>query len=89
MTHPGKPKKTWTAAEAAARIDEVIDLARSAAAQTITRDGLPSVVVVSAEEWARKAKGHETLAEYLLKSPLRDFDLDLHQPKEHPRFLRS
>ena len=45
--------------------------------QTITRNGKPSAVIVSAEEWARKNVRKGTLAEFPLVSPLRGADLDL------------
>jgi prevent-host-death family protein len=44
---------TWTLAGARARLSEVIDRAQ-AGPQTITRNGKPSAVIVSAEEWARR-----------------------------------
>jgi prevent-host-death family protein len=43
----------WPLALAKARLSEVVDRAQ-AAPQTITRNGKPSAVIVSAEEWARK-----------------------------------
>ena len=39
--------------------------------QTITRNGKPSVIVVSADEWSRKVARKGSLAEFLLGSPLR------------------
>ena len=44
---------TWTLAVAKARLSEVVDRAQ-AGPQTITRNGKPSAVIVSAEEWARQ-----------------------------------
>jgi prevent-host-death family protein len=44
---------TWTLAGAKARFSEVVDRAQ-AGPQTIARNGKPSAVIVSAEEWARK-----------------------------------
>lgn len=55
----------WTVAGAKARLSEVIERAR-AAPQTITRNGRPSVVVVSAEEWQRKMVRKGTLADFLI-----------------------
>jgi hypothetical protein len=45
------------------------------------------VVIVSAEEWARKTVRKGTLAEFLLASPLRDADLDLERVRDQPRDL--
>ncbi len=75
---------TWTLANAKARLSEVVDRAQ-VGPQTITRNGKPSAVIVSAEEWARKSVRKGTLAEFLLASPLRGADLDLDRQKDAPR----
>ena len=75
---------TWTLASAKARFSEVVDRAQ-AGPQTITRNGKPSAVIVSAEEWARKTVRKGTLAEFLLASPLRGADLDLERQHDAPR----
>ena len=87
------PRKTaaresdhWTVAGAKARLSEVIERAQSDP-QIITRHGKPSVVIVSAEEWARKTVRKGTLAEFLMASPLRDADLDLDRVLDQPRDL--
>lgn len=76
----------WTVAGAKARLSEVIERAQSGP-QIITRHGKPSVVMVSAEEWARKTVRKGTLAEFLMASPLRDADLDLERVRDQPRDL--
>lgn len=78
------PDTTWTLAVAKARFSEVVDRAQ-AGPQTITRNGKPSAVIVSAEEWARKTVRKGTLAEFLLSSPLRGADLDLERQRDPPR----
>jgi len=75
---------TWTLAGAKARLSEVVDRAQ-AGPQTITRNGKPSAVVVSAEEWARKTLRKGTLAEFLLASPLGGAALDLERLRDTPR----
>jgi prevent-host-death family protein len=65
----------WTLARAKARLSEMVDRAQ-AGPQTITRNGKPIAVIVSAEEWARKTTRKGTLAEFLLASPLRGADLE-------------
>lgn len=62
----------WTVAEAKAKFSEVIDKAKSAGPQTITRNGRTAVVIVSAEEWERKTRRKGNLAEFFAASPLRD-----------------
>ncbi|WP_064695122.1 type II toxin-antitoxin system Phd/YefM family antitoxin [Rhizobium aegyptiacum] len=75
--------ESWTVASAKAKLSEVIERAQSAP-QTITRNGKPSVVVVSAEEWQRKIARKGTLAEFLMESPLRGADLDLERQRDEP-----
>ncbi|TPJ82406.1 type II toxin-antitoxin system prevent-host-death family antitoxin [Mesorhizobium sp. B2-6-2] len=81
-----KDDANWTVAGAKARLSEVIERAQSSP-QTITRNGKPSVVVISAEEWQRKTARKGTLAEFLLKSPLRGSDLNLERQRDEPRDL--
>jgi prevent-host-death family protein len=81
---PPSPGGTWTLAGAKARLSEVVDRAQ-AGPQTITRNGKPSAVIVSAEEWARKTARKGTLAEFLLASPLRGADLELERQRDTPR----
>jgi len=77
------PGGTWTLAGAKARLSEVVDRAQ-AAPQIITRNGKPSAVIVSAEEWARKSMRKATLAEFLLASPLRGADIELERQHDMP-----
>jgi len=77
---------SWTVAGAKAKLSEVMERAQSAP-QTITRNGKPNVVVVSAEEWHKKTARRGTLAEFLLASPLRDADLDIERQRDKPRDL--
>ncbi len=77
---------SWTVATAKAKLSEVIERAQSVP-QTITRNGKPSVVVVSAEEWQRKIARKGTLAEFLMESPLRSSDLDFERQHDEPRDL--
>ena len=83
---PKAPAINWTLAQAKAKFSEVIDRAQSAP-QTITRNGRPSAVVVSAEEWQRKTARRGTLAEFLLASPLRGSELEIARLSDDPRDL--
>jgi len=87
MAHESrKTPAAWTVADAKARLSEVIQRAQGEP-QTITRNGKPSVVVVSIEEWARKTTRKGSLAEFLLNSPLRGAELDLERLRDEPRDL--
>jgi prevent-host-death family protein len=76
---------TWPVVEAKARFSELMDRAINEGPQTVTRKGRAAVVVVAAEEWARKVKRNGSLAEFLLRSPLRDSGLDLDRLSDEPR----
>jgi prevent-host-death family protein len=81
---PAPKDANWTVAGAKARLSEVIERAQSSP-QTITKNGKPSVVVVSADEWLQKTARRGTLAEFLLDSPLRGADLE--RQRDEPRDL--
>ncbi len=83
---PAHKSDHWTVAVAKARLSEVIERAQTDP-QIITRYGKPSVVMVSAEEWARKTVRKGSLAEFLMASPLRDADIDLERLRDQPRDL--
>jgi prevent-host-death family protein len=75
---------TWTVAEAKAKLSDVIDKARVSGPQTITDNGRTAVVVVSAEEWARKTRRRGNLAEFFAESPLRGSGLEARRAKDDP-----
>ena len=75
----------WSVAEAKAKFSEMIDRAQSGGPQTIMRNGRLAAIVVSPEEWARKAKRVGNLAEFFAASPLRGSELDLTRSKSKPR----
>ncbi len=77
--------RTWTVAEAKAKFSELIDTARASGPQTITKNGRTAVVVVSAEEWARKAHRPGNLAEFFAESPLRGSGLEIARTKDGSR----
>jgi prevent-host-death family protein len=79
--------RSWSVAHAKARLSEVVEKARSDGPQTITKNGRPAVVVVSAEEWERKTKRVGNLAEFLAGSPLRGAKLNLGRLDDKPRDL--
>lgn len=76
---------TWTVAEAKAKFSELVERARTAGPQTITKNGRTAAVVVSAEEWERKARRAGNLAEFFAESPLRGSGLEIERRKDGPR----
>jgi prevent-host-death family protein len=78
-------KALWTVAEAKARFSEVIERAGKQGPQTVTRNGKEVIVIVSAEEWKRKAKRNGTLAQFFANSPLRGSGVETERLKDGPR----
>ena len=75
---------SWKVAEAKARFSELIDKALREGAQEITRHGKRTVVVISAEEWDRRAGRQGSLVEFLNRSPLKDSGLRIERMRELP-----
>jgi prevent-host-death family protein len=78
-------KQSWTVASAKARFSELIEKAKSDGPQTLTRNGRPTAVLVSIEEWERKTARKGTLSEFFQNSPLRDSGIDLVRLDHPPR----
>lgn len=77
----------WSVAEAKAKFSEVVDKARVAGPQTITKNGRTVAVLVSAEEWERKTHRVGNLAEFFAASPLREGGIEIVRTKDGPREL--
>jgi len=67
----GESMTTWGAAEAKAQLSAVMDRASSEGPQRLTRRGRGAYILVTEEEWERKVKPKQNLADFLLNSPLR------------------
>lgn len=80
-----KPGRTWGVAKAKANLSAVIDRALAEGPQTITRSGRKAVMVVSAEEWARKTQRKGNLAEFFAASPLRGARVRIRRPMSKAR----
>lgn len=78
--------EAWTVASAKARFSEVIARAQTAP-QTITRNGRPSVVMVSVETWERTIRRKGSLARFLLESPLAGADLEMDRDADGGRTI--
>jgi prevent-host-death family protein len=63
--------RTWSVAEAKAKLSDLIHRAEADGPQTITRKGHAAAVVVSIEEWHERTGRNGTLADFFASSPLR------------------
>jgi len=86
MSNSSHKGDAWTVAAAKARLSEVISQAQKEP-QTITRNGQPSVIMVSVEEWRRRVERKGSLAQFLMRSPLAGSMLELDRSDEGGRDL--
>lgn len=67
--------RTWQASEARARMKDLFDEAVEHGPQRIERRGKPAIVVVSQDEWERRASAEPRFADLLASCPIDDEDL--------------
>jgi prevent-host-death family protein len=67
----------WSLQDAKNRFSEVVERARTEGVQLVTRHGKDAVVIVSSEQWAEMQGKEQSLAAFLLESPLKDAELDI------------
>jgi prevent-host-death family protein len=60
---------SWSIADAKAKLSALVEKTKDGP-QTVTKNGRPVAVVVSAEEWERKTARKGTLGQFLAESPL-------------------
>lgn len=72
---------TWGAAEAKAQLSAVMDKASTEGPQRLTRRGRGAYILVTEEEWERKVKPKQNLADFLLNSPLRASGIEIQRMK--------
>jgi prevent-host-death family protein len=88
----GKPAlREWQLQEAKARFSELFRLARERGPQRVTKHGREAVVILPAEEYARRAQPEAhtgSLAEFFAASPLRGSGIDLRRPRDLGRDVK-
>ncbi len=77
--------RTWQLQTAKNRFSEVVDRALKEGPQKITRRGVETAVVLSADEYRKLTTPKENLCDFLMRSPLRGLRLDLERNKDLPR----
>lgn len=77
--------QSWTVAEAKAKFSELLNRAQTEGPQRITRHGRTAAVVVSEDQWQEKKQRKGNLAEFLMKSPLRNSGIRLKRLPGRPR----
>jgi prevent-host-death family protein len=85
MTDLRKCDGSWSVAEAKARFSQLVEQAQSKGPQTITKHGVVTAVLVSAQEWNRKTKRTGNLAAFFANSPLRNSGMKIARKKDRSR----
>jgi prevent-host-death family protein len=78
----------WQLQDAKNRLSELVRKARDEGPQVITLHGRDAAVVVSASEYARRAKSKGGLVEFLRKSPLAGAGLEVGRSRDTGRPVR-
>lgn len=75
----------WQLQDAKSKFSKLIEQALAHGAQIVTRRGQKTVVIVSFDEYQRLTKQTDSLAQFLLASPLSGSDLTIERDKSTPR----
>ena len=77
----------WQLQDAKSKFSELIEQALANGAQIVTRRGQKAVVIVPFDEYQRLTKQTDSLAKFLLASPLPGSDLTIERDKSTPRSI--
>ena len=72
---------TWQATKAKAQLSAVMDRAASEGPQRLSRRGRGTFILVTEEEWQKRTRPKENLADLLLNSPLRGSGIKIERVK--------
>ena len=75
----------WALQDAKNRFSELVDKTLAEGSQTVTRRGVPVVVLISAKQYAEMTEAKESVVSFFRKSPLCGIDLDLSRDQDTGR----
>jgi len=75
----------WQLQDAKSKFSELVERALANGVQIVTRRGQKTVVVLPFEEYQRLAKPSDSLAQFLISSPLAGSGLTIERDKHLPR----
>ena len=75
----------WQLQEAKSKFSELVERALANGVQIVTRRGQKTVVVLAFEEYQRLAKPADSLAQFLMSSPLAGSELTIERDQRSPR----
>jgi prevent-host-death family protein len=77
--------RQWPVKDARASFSELVDRALDGGPQIVTRNGKPTVVVVSIEEWDRRSRRKGDLVDFFAGSPLHEEGVEITRLTDYPR----
>jgi len=77
----------WQLQDAKSKFSEMVEQALANGAQIVSRRGQKTVVIVPFDEYQRLTKQTDSLAQFLLASPLPGSDLTIERDKSTPRSI--
>ena len=78
-------KASWALQDAKNRFSEVVEKALRDGPQSVTRRGIPVVVILPARQYAEQTAQPDSFVSFFRKSPLCGVDLDLTRDKDAGR----
>ena len=78
----------WQLQEAKSKFSELVERALENGAQIVTRRGRKTVVVLPIDEYERLVKPADSLAQFLLASPMLGSELTIARDKRPPRDIQ-
>ena len=75
----------WQLQDAKSKFSELVEQALANGVQIVTRRGQKTVVVLPFEEYQRLVKPSDSLAQFLISSPLPGSELTIERDKRSPR----
>ena len=78
---------TWKLQDAKSQFSKVVEDALHNGPQFVTRRGVPTVVIVSVQEYEALTSDKPTFKEFLLNCPKMDEHFDLERQRDYPRSI--
>jgi prevent-host-death family protein len=78
----------WQLQDAKSKFSEMVECTLAHGAQIVTRRGRKTVVILPFEEYERLTKHTDSLAQFLLASPLAESELTIERDKSTPRNIK-
>lgn len=78
---------TWKLQDAKSQFSKVVEDALHSGPQYVTRRGVPTVVILSVQEYEELASTKPSFTEFLLNCPKMDEDFSFDRQRDYPRSI--